>query len=170
MRTSAIVLAMVVALGACSDEASEPTTSTAPPESTTTTQLPTTTTAPTTTSTTEAAETTTTTTLPESEPKPELEALAGIWTSVTINSWSIKLDGYTITAGGNPTNLVIPGTADYEDGELLVRGIDLGFGGCGEAVGRYTAERDGDTLTIELVEDECERRSEILPGTYRLDG
>lgn len=104
--------------------------------------------------------------MPSREPNPDLAALAGIWTSETITSWSIKFDGFTIVGGGNPTNLVIPGSVDLADGVLSVRGLDLGTGGCGDVVGTYIATRDGNSLTLELVEDGCTRRAETLPGLY----
>lgn len=160
-RVVALSIVAVLIISACSDDTSAPTTSISPTQTTTTTFAPTTTP-------TQPPAPTTTTTLPQSQPNPELEALAGIWTSQTIGSWTIRLEGFTIVGGGNPTNLVIPGTVDLIDGALVVRGVDLGTGGCDEAVGRYIATRDGDTLTIELVEDDCTRRGEILPGTYAL--
>lgn len=163
MKRLLVVVVMSLVVVGCSDEASEPTTSTAPEAATTTTAAAA---APTTTTT--AGDTTSTSFLPISEPNPELQALAGIWTSETTNSWSIKLDGFTVVGGGNPTNLVISGSVDVEDGVLEVRGLDLGPGGCGEAVGRYTVTRDGNSLTIDLIDDACERRSEAMPGQYAL--
>lgn len=159
-RLIVLVVTLIVVGTACSDDVQPTTTSTEPPV-TTTAAAATTTVPPT-------AETTTTSFLPLSQPNPELEALSGVWVSETINSWSIRLSGFTIVGGGNPTNLVIPGTVDLEDGVFIVRGVDLGVGGCGDAVGRYTVTHEGTTLTLGLIDDECTGRGEIMPGQYAL--
>lgn len=149
---------LVVLMAACGGD-----TTTAPETSTTATDATTTTTMVVATTTlppaTVPTATTTTEAPPPTETDPEMAALAGLWRESGTFSWYLLLSDHgVITTGDSPATLSNSGAWTIRDGDLVVWNLQYGTALCGEAEGIYAIDRNGDRMTLTLVDDPCEGR------------
>ena len=166
MKYRALLIALLLTLGACSDDTSAPATTVTTPNTTATTAAPGTTAAPTTAGTPATTSPSTTT---GRQITGDMRSHEGYWTSVDVSHWSILLRGFDVLAGPDPANLTIPGMWEMIDGVIILTGVAVEGADCGDIEGRYRPELSAEYMTLTLIEDACEERADWMRGTYRMD-